>query len=176
MATFGDTTEYTSWNYNYANSNQAYGPYTLLVASLTSKLTVYCRNNGAGHGACNVMGLIYAVSSGAPGALVAATPAIAMADNLTSAARDLTFTSAVSLSAASYFLGIIGDADSDGFGIAYADPGTGSVVVRGDTYVGGPADPYGTPDATIPNLGVSIYATYTVPVAGAYMTTRRGMW
>jgi len=115
-----------------------------LVAPIT-KLTAYLRNTGTGHAACHVKGLIYADSAGAPGALLATTNEVAIADNMATTAVDLTLASPYTPTSTSpLWLVVHGDASCTGLQLWYVSLPDGVSCLGADTYADGPSDPFGS--------------------------------
>jgi len=155
MGTFGNTTAETGSNAGLDNFKVA-GKFTLSEAGAVSKLTARYSN---GASACAIKGFICANNAGSPGALLGTTNEVAVAANATADFRDLAFASAINLTAADYWLGIIGNDNATGFDLKFAASG-GNMAYKSDTYSDGASDPFGTPLGT-DVAKFAIYATYT---------------
>jgi len=154
VALFGNTATETGGEADWHNYKGG-AKFTLSENGDVTKLSVLVANTSAGHGACNIMGLIYADSDKM---LEGATAPAAITDNQAKGWVDCTFSSGISLAAGDYWLLLFGDADADGVWF-YADDDSGAGGWNADTYVGGPADPMGALTGETTNY--AIYATYT---------------
>jgi hypothetical protein len=167
MSTFGQTTGTT---YFAGDTHDAVllGKYTLAEDGDVSKLTAYIGNQGAGHGACYVMAVIYNDdgSAGAPSTLVGTGSATLIADNAAAANVDLAFASAVSLTAGDWWLGWISDTNCDGLQTYVSAATGGAWYFTGDTYVDGPANPCSSPPYATGAHKLVVFATYTVTASG----------
>ena len=156
MATVGPTSPGTSSAPNLADRGWG-NTLTFPSAATLDKVTVFFDYDaGNSSGACNAKVVIYADSSGAPGARVAVSSAVAVGSN----DQTVDFTFGISVSAATYwFVVVTDDAGTNRLNIV-AFSGSSSIRKEGLTYAS-PADPMGTPDAT-GAISHGIYATYTV--------------
>lgn len=159
MATFGNTTAETTNSTNWANY-KAVDSFALSETGLVSKLTMYCDNLAADGADGYVKATIYSNSGSAPSALLATGSAVAIANDAAVAWVDLPFASSVRLTAGTYWLGLIADANMKGLNLKCNTSG-GYAVYNIDTYSDGPTDPFGTTTADGPNRRYAIYATYT---------------
>jgi hypothetical protein len=136
------------------------GPYAVSSAVSVSKLSAYVAGGSA---VSHVRGVIYADSSGKPGAFMGVTPEATIAANQAAGWIDLTFASAVALPAGSYWLGYwYADYNSRHFYVNVA----GSERYSPATY-----SATGNPPAAFPAGGTSassysLYATYTTGTSG----------
>ncbi len=170
MSTFGNTN--SGSNYDYQNITYTMGgKFTLEEAGDVSKLTAFITNNIAGHAACNIKGILRAAdgAGGAPGTLKGVSVATAVADAFEDN-KDFSFSSAVSLTAADYWLLLLGDASAAGCAI-FAQATTGGAS-------GYAADTYASPDdpLTTWNGGAYVmcmYGTYTPTASGLLIPAPR---
>lgn len=160
MPTFGQTT--TGSGGSAPNSNDRYwaSKFTLSEDGAVTKVTAffdYDAGNTSNAGD-NGKAVIYADSSGSPGALVGVSSAVAIG----AGDQTVDFPLTASLTAGDYWLGIVTDSFNSRL---HTFSWTGGNHVRKEslTYAS-PGDPMGTPDATGSNI-FGIYATYEVPVS-----------
>ena len=156
MSIFGDTTAETGVSASWANYKFG-AEYTLAEAGVVSKLTIYLANAGTGHAAFYMKPVVYADSSGAPGALLATGSPVLVADSAAVARYDMPLAAPLSVAAADYWLGAIFDANAAGSQLRCVTTG-GTMYYNADTYSDGATDPFGTPSTTAYKM--AIYATY----------------
>jgi hypothetical protein len=163
MATFGNTAAYEGSYASDWHDWKIVFKYALSELADVTKLTVRVTNQGTGHAACNIMGIIYDDdgASAYPATLMGVSGAVALDDNAASAAVDLTFATAVRLPAGDWCLGIIGDTNAVGVQIGLTTGVTCPEYENADTYSGGPSDPFGACDYDAAFNQGCIYATYT---------------
>ena len=152
-----------------ANYLDVSGPYNLAVSGTVSKLTAYVASTGAG--ASNLRGVIYADSSGEPGALVGVTSEITIADGQAAGWVDLPLGVPAAVSPGSYWIGFwIGG----NMGVYSYDSVAGSERFTPDPYSSGgsPNDPFGPAGSSIGLY--SVYATYTPTVTDTTPPTITG--
>lgn len=155
-STFGKTTVGGSTEDWETSAYKHVCRFELTVAGDVESISWYGRKSGGG-GSFDAYGIIYDDSSGALNALKGTTTSTTV--TTTAQWYTFTFSSAVSLSAGYYWIGIIfpgiGGGDRP---IAYYDAGAGNQeAFNADSYP--PNDPFGTP--TYHDHEVSVYATYT---------------
>jgi hypothetical protein len=164
MSTFGNTTVESTASTGWADYLLA-GKFTLSETADVSKLTATVSN---GANAMYVKGVIYADSTGYPGARQGMTPATAIASNQAKGAQDFTFSSAVRLNAGTYHLTLHTDDQGSGFSIYVATTG-GNFTYISSTYASGVPDPF--PGSGSTNAwNVAIFATYTPVIAVPTLT------
>lgn len=135
--------------------------FTLSENGSVSKLSIYCDGSGSGTGSQVVKGVIYADSSGTPGAIVGGlTNEATVTDGQAAGEVDLTYASPVALSAGDYWLGAWFGANTNT--IRWYNDGTTGATVRywDDDYdAPPPADPYSSGSSSTTKY--AIQATYT---------------
>jgi hypothetical protein len=165
MATFGSS-NITGVSYWTAGKNAMFGsPYTLTENGNLSKLTAYVRGLNIADQECK--GVVYAMDGSGPKpyTLMGYTNEITVAQNQGAGWVDLTFAAPLSLTAASYMLGLHLDGVSACVSWGRVD-GTGPVswyVYDTVTYTSGPPATWASPNATGARSSC-IYATYTKAV------------
>ncbi len=157
MSTFGRTSLGASsalFFQNRINGCKA----TLSEDGDVTKLTIHCRGRGTG-GNSKVRGVIYTDSSG-PDALRGVTSEVTVLQDAAEADVDLTFSSAVSLTAGDYWL-MLWQGDN-GFYIYYDTGASGIEKEKAVAYspTGNPEDPLTGETDNTHNFG-PLYATYT---------------
>ena len=173
MGTFGNSSiAGISWNWFEPGATELpknINRFTLTEAGYITKLSAYLENISTGHQACQVKGIIFDVL-GEPNNLVGVSLATDIADNLSPAWVDLTFSPAVYLAAADYYLGTFCDLNADGLAQAYQASGG---IYRGDFvdalgFADGPDTPWDTAGDGHDTITLCIYATYqlTDPAVG----------
>jgi hypothetical protein len=155
VPTFGQTTPLSGSSPNSADRCWV-SKFTLSENGDVTKLTAFFDYDAGNSSAAgdNVKAVIYADSSGSPGALMAASAGVAIG----AGDQTVDFPVSVSLTAGDYWLGVV----SDGFNsrVNAADGASGSYARKESLTYASPGDPFGTPDATGTNT-FGIYATYT---------------
>jgi hypothetical protein len=131
--------------------------YALSAAGSLSKLSIYLAPTGTS-GQQLLKGLVYADSSGAPGALLGSTEALTFKSTNAAGWYDLSFATPLKLATGSYWIGAITGASSNVAGFRY-DNVTGARDYNANTYTSGPSSTFGTP--SVDNEQTSLYATYT---------------
>jgi glucose/arabinose dehydrogenase len=157
--TFGDTNIYTSVDSQGLNLKEA-ASYSAVAGNVT-KLTGYISGLGFATGSQKVKTVIYANNGGAPGALLGASNEVTVAAGRAWGWVDFTFSTPVSVSAGTIWLGYIGSGTGDLTQMRYLNQ-AGAVRWNTDAggYADGPSNPFGT--GTSSNKHYSLYATYTV--------------
>jgi hypothetical protein len=158
MATFGDSSiRPLTWNL-LANEKRAF-KFSMLEAGDITKLTIYIAGGAVAN---HVKAVIYADSSGVPGAKLKEGNAITIAISQAAGWVDLTLPSNLTVaSARDLWLGWIGESTNGS--VRYVNS-VGTGAVNGDTYSDGATDPFGTPNTS--PVQFSVYATYT-PATGS---------
>jgi hypothetical protein len=153
MATFGNTTAGGD-TFPCSNDRALVSLFTLTEdGDLTQ---VNCRFSSGSTAGCNFKGLVYADSSGSPGARLGVGAATAVPAGGGVIASSIT----LSLSAGSYWLGYV----TDSFQAEAEIETTGTLQRKEGLTYASPADPFGTPDGS--STEVCVYATYTASAAG----------
>jgi hypothetical protein len=140
--------------------------FTLNQAVSVSKLTIYLQRLAAGQQV--LKGVIYADTSGTPGALLGVSSEVTFGTGAASGWLDLPFASSVVLQPGTYWIGLIDGGTTDIFGLRY-DSVPNSGAVAADTYSDGPSNPFGPPNR-IDGEQISVYATYS-PAPAAPVNT-----
>jgi hypothetical protein len=159
--TFGQNQVGTLVDWGGPNWLDVSGPYTVSSAVNVSKLSAYVAGGSA---VSHLRGVIYTDSGGKPGAFAAVTPVLTINANQAAGWVDLTFTSPVSLTAGSYWLGYW-----------YADYNSrhsylnisGSERYSPATYSATNNPPAGFPAGGTSSSSYSLYATYTTSTTSA---------
>ncbi len=154
-ATFGTTTVGASYD-AFAADRKRVNAYSLPVTGSVSKLSVYLYPWGPS-GQQEIEGVVYADAGGAPGALLGATGQLAFSSTQAAGWYDLKFSSALSLPAGKYWIGVITGASSDVAGFRYVSV-SGSRDYDANSYSAGPSDPFGS--FSTDGEQMSLYATY----------------
>lgn len=161
MATFGNTVEETTESKGWADYFVG-GKFTLATALDITKITAWISNT---NNAMYVRASLWSDSAGYPDALLGVTPAEAIAATFTKAAKDFTFSSAVSLTAADYWLFLHPDYAGSGFAFYVASSG-GAFKYKSYDYSSGTPDPFPS-GAGGTAWNMAIYATGEAPGGGA---------
>jgi hypothetical protein len=155
-ATFGKTSVGGSSDHFVAERKRV-NRYALPAAGSVSKLSAYLTTGGTS-GSQVLKGIIYADSSGKPGALVAVSEQLTYANTNATGWYDLKFGSPVKLAAGNYWIGVITGAPAGVTGFRF-DSVSGSRDWNANTYTSGPSNPFGS--VTTDSEQMSLYATYT---------------
>ena len=155
--TFGRTSAGTLIDGGGAGYLDVSGPYTVPAAGTLSALTAYV---AGGNGASRIRGVVYADAGGAPGALVAVTPEVAIAAGQAAGWIGLPFASAVSLPAGSYWLGYW---YADSSSRHYYTSVSGSERYAAAAYSASANPPASFPPPSSSGSSYSLYATLTTP-------------
>ena len=133
--------------------------YTAVACNIT-KLTGYVSGGNVGGGPQHVRAVVYADNGGVPGARLAVSNEVNVAQNQAAGWVDFPLPASVSISAGPIWMGYIGS--SPNIGIPKYD-GTGVAVrYNTDTYSDGASDPFGTSTAGVVAT-YSLYATGDPP-------------
>ncbi len=154
--TFGTTTVGSSSDAMLADRKRV-NRSTLSVAANVSKLSLYLQPTGTS-GSQLITGVLYADSSGNPGALIAKTAELTFKSTQPAGWYDLTFSSPIPLTAGNYWIGMISGASSNVTGFRYTNV-SGSRAYNANTYTAGPSNPFGAHSTD--NEQISEYATYS---------------
>jgi len=155
-ATFGKTSVGASSESDPANL-KGVNRYALPTAGSVSKLSVYLQPTGSS-GQQSFEGVIYADSSGAPGALLGTSNPLVFKSSNSAGWYDLTFPTPLKLAAGNYWIGFISANTANVAAFRY-DTLTKALDYNANTYTSGPSNPFGSP--TITSQQISLYATYT---------------
>ncbi len=155
-ATFGKTTVGALADY-FGLERKRVNRFALPAPGSVSKLSVYLESAGTA-GQQVLKGLIYADSSGAPGALLGVSEQLTFTSTSAPGWYGLVFSSPVKLAAGSYWIGVITGATGHVAGFRY-DTVAGSRDYNLNNYLSGPTNPFGS--VTTDAEQTSIYATYT---------------
>jgi hypothetical protein len=131
--------------------------FVLPVAGKICKLTAYVDGNGSGVGAQVAKGIIYTDAAGTPSALVRTGHEVSIADGQAAAWVDFWFADPVIVPAATYWLGLIGGANTLTLQ-SYYDAVVGAEEWGTDNYFDDPSPTWGTNNAN-EDKEHSIYAT-----------------
>ncbi len=155
-ATFGKTTVGGSSD-SFLAERKRVNRYALSVAGSLSKLSVYLAPTGT-TGQQVLKGVVYGDSAGAPGALLGSTEQLTFKSTNAAGWYDLTFASALKLSAGNYWIGVMTGASASVTGFRY-DSVSAARRYNANTYASGPSNPFGS--TSTDNEQASLYATYT---------------
>ncbi|MGA2321867.1 MAG: S8 family peptidase, partial [Solirubrobacteraceae bacterium] len=154
-STFGTTTEGTSAESDPANV-KGVNKYALSANGSVSKLSIYLQPTGTA-GSQAFEGVIYAESSGAPGALLGTTSPLTFSSTNSAGWYELNFATPLTLAAGNYWIGFISGTTAGVAAYRYASV-TSAIDYNSNTYTSGPSNPFGTP--TVASAQLSLYATY----------------
>jgi hypothetical protein len=154
--TFGKTSVGASAD-SYAANRKRASRYALPTAASLTKLSIYLAPTGTS-GQQLLEGVLYADSSGKPGALLGTSSPLTFKSTNTAGWYDLTFPSPLNLVAGNYWIGVITGTTANVAGFRY-DSVAGSRGYNANTYTAGPTNPFGP--ATTDSEQTSLYATYT---------------
>jgi hypothetical protein len=155
-ATFGKTSVGASSD-TFVADRKRVNRYAIATAGSVSKLSVYLAPTGTS-GQQVIEGLVYADSSGAPGALLGVSEQLTFKSANYEGWYQLVFSSPLKLAAGNYWIGVITGATSKVASFRY-DSVSGSRDYNTNTYTSGPSNPFGS--VTTDSEQASLYATYT---------------
>ena len=157
-STFGTTTPGSSVDTATANFKEV-SKFSAPVAGNVVKVTGYVSGLGATSGSQPVRAVIYANSSGNPGALLGVSNPVTITAGQAWGWVDFTFPSPVAVSAGTVWMGYIAGTTTDLTQVRY-DPVAGDLRYNTNSggYAGGPSNPFGSP-LTI-GFHYSMYGTY----------------
>jgi len=130
--------------------------FNLGQAASVSKLTIYLQRINNGYQV--LKGVIYADQGGSPGNLIAVSNEVTFGTSAASGWYDLPFASPISLSAGTYWIGLIDGPNTDVFGLRYDNSSANSGAVTAASYANAPPDPFNP--SRLDSEQISIYATY----------------
>jgi hypothetical protein len=154
--TFGKSTVGASSDSFLANRKRV-SRYALATTGSVTKLSIYLAPTGTA-GQQLIKGLIYADSSGLPGALLGVSEPLTFKSTNSAGWYDLTFASPLKLNPGNYWIGAITGASSNVAGFRY-DSVAGARNYNANSYTSGPSDPFGARSTDAEQT--SLYATYT---------------
>jgi hypothetical protein len=155
-STFGKTSVGGSSD-SYAANRKRVSRYALPTAGSVTKLSIYLAPTGTS-GQQVLKGILYADSSGKPGALLGTTEQLTFKSTSAAGWYSLAFSAPPKLAAGNYWIGVITGASGNVAGFRY-DNVSGSRDYNANTYTSGPTNPFGSPSTD--GEQTSLYATYT---------------
>src|SRR5439155_8394421 len=158
-ATFGNTTVGAQREV-FAAERKRVSAYSLPIAGTVSQLSLYLEPTGFA-GRQEIEGVIYADSSGAPGALVAVSSPLTFASTQAAGWYPLPLPSAVELPAGTYWIGEFTGPTSRVAGYRY-DNVAGARAWNHNMFTSGPSNPFGA--VYTDSQQISLYATYSPAV------------
>jgi PKD repeat protein len=163
-STFGTTTPGALTDTATADLKEV-SKYTAPQAANVFKLTGYVSGLGAATGSQPLRAVIYADSSGNPGALLGVSNEVTINAGRSWGWVDFTFPTAVPVPAGTVWMGYIGGAVSELTQLRY-DSVSGELHYNRNSggYAAGPTNPFGTP--TISGKHYSLYASYSTSGGG----------
>jgi thermitase len=156
-ACFGKTTVGASGESLTADRKRVNG-YPLAEAATVTNLSVYLKPTSTA-GSQTLKGVIYADSSGAPGALLASTNEFVFHSTDAKGWYDLTLPAPVTLQPGNYWIGLIAGATSKVAAIRF-DTVAASRAFNTNAYTAGPSDPFGSKTST-DSRQMSLYGVFT---------------
>jgi hypothetical protein len=156
-ATFGTTSVGSNTDQFYVNRKRV-NEYALSQEALVTKLSIYLEptSNTATQ---LIKGIMYADSSGAPGALIAVSNELSFPNTDAAGWYDLTFPTPLSLAAGNYWIGVLIGGTVRAAQFRYTKV-TNSRDTNANSYSSGPSDPFGAIQV-VDSEQMSLYATYT---------------
>jgi len=142
---------------SFAANRKRVSLYPLGTAGNVSKLSIYLEPGG-GSGHQVLEGVVYANSSGKPGALLGTTSQLTFLSSNSPGWYDLTFSTPLKLAAGSYWIGVITGSTSYVAGFRYQSV-SGGRDYNANTYTSKPSNPFGA--VSTDREQTSLYATYT---------------
>jgi hypothetical protein len=155
-STFGTTTVGTATDYATADLKEV-SVYSVAQAGSVSKLTGYISGLGASSGSQRLRAVLYADSSGSPGALLGTSNEITVAGGKAWGWVDFPFPSAISISAGKVWMGYIATSTSNLTQLRYSSV-TNELHYNNNSYSSGASSPFGTPK--LASMHYSLYGTY----------------
>ena len=156
VQTFGKTTV-GSLSDAFAANRKRVSLYTMPTSGSVVALNIYLQPGGAS-GQQAIEGIVYANSSGKPGALLGKSSQLTFRSTNSPGWYSLSFATPLNLAAGSYWIGVITGASSDVAGFRYESVSSGRDYDT-NTYTSGPTNPFGS--ITTDREQASVYATYT---------------
>jgi hypothetical protein len=158
--TFGNT-GITATDYESTGSDRGTVGKLTVTISGTGTISSITFRTAADSGSINAKAIIYADSSGSPGARLAVGSVV----SVSTIAQYISTLSYV-FSSGTYHIGLV----VDGSGRLRCDIETGTANWKDSLGYSSPADPFGTPTGTDTNTNCEVYATYTLNgIPGAYL-------
>jgi hypothetical protein len=155
-STFGKTTV-GGLSDSFVAERKRVNRYALPVAGSVTKLSIYLAHTTTS-GQQVLKGVIYADSTGAPGALLGVSEQLTFTSSSSTGWYDLVFPSPIKLTAGNYWIGVMTGATGGVTGFRW-DSVSGSRDYNANTYSSGPTNPFGA--FTTDSEQTSLYATYT---------------
>ena len=155
VGTFGTTIIGASSSSYTANRKQV-GRYPLPTAGSVTKLSIHLAPTGT-KGQQVMRGIIYADASGKPQALLGASEQLTFKSTSSAGWYELKFPSPVTLTAGSYWIGVLTGATGKVAGFRFTKV-TAARNYNANTYSSGPSNPFGS--GSIDAKQTSLYATY----------------
>jgi subtilisin family serine protease len=155
-ATFGKTITGAQSD-SFGADRKRVNRYALTQAGALTKLSMYLAPTGTS-GQQVLKGVVYADAAGKPGALLASSNALTFHSSDAAGWYDLPLPSELSLSAGSYWVGVITGGTSGVAGFRW-DSVSSSRYYNSNSYTSGPTDPFGS--ATVDGEQMSLFAKYT---------------
>jgi len=141
---------------SFAAERKRVSRYPLNTAGSVGSLSIYLAPT-ATPGQQVLKGVIYADSSGAPGALLEATEQLTFASSSPAGRYEMGFPSPLKLAPGTYWIGVISGGASSVTGFRWNSV-SGARALNSNSYSSGPSNPFGA--ATIDSEQMSVYATY----------------
>jgi subtilisin family serine protease len=152
---FGKTTVGASSDVFSANRKRV-NRYALSTTASLTKLSIYLAPTTTS-GQQVLKGVVYADSGGAPGALLGTTEQLTFTSAGAAGWYDMSFASALKLTAGNYWIGVIAGTSARVAGFRY-DSVSSSRDYNTNSYASGPSNPFGS--VTTDSEQMSLYATY----------------
>jgi subtilisin family serine protease len=153
QTTLGNSVVGSGWD-SFAANRKRVNVYALSGQASLSKLEIYLSSAG-GSGTADLEGVIYADSGGAPGALIAVSGQLAYSGSA-AGWYALPFASQVTLSAGTYWIGVITGGSGGVAAFRYSSV-SGSRDYNNNSYSSGPSNPFGSSFST-DSEQMSLYA------------------
>jgi hypothetical protein len=154
--TFGKTTVGPLAD-SFAANRKRVSLYALATPGNVTRLSIYLEPGG-GSGHQVLQGIVYANSSGQPGALLGTTGQLTFLSTNSPGWYDLTFSTPLKLAAGSYWIGVITGTTSYVAGFRYQSV-AGARDYNTNSYTAKPSNPFGA--VASDREQTSLYATYT---------------
>jgi glucose/arabinose dehydrogenase/PKD repeat protein len=155
-STFGTTAPGAGTDTASANLKEV-SKYTATAGNVT-KLSGYVSGLGAGSGTQKLKAVVYADSSGSPGALLGVSNEVTVSAGQAWGWTDFTFATPVAVAAGTVWMGYIASGTNDLTQLRY-DSVPGELRYNANDYAAGASSPFGAP--TLSDKHYSLYATVT---------------
>ena len=167
LSTFGHVaTPVTQSSGLVADAKRVY-PFSLSESGSVSQLVAWVgAGANGGSGTQTVEGVLYADTGGAPGALLAASAPITLSFGDAAGWRSLRLSSAVTLGAGKYWLGLLA---GQGNVATYGYDASGLKVSNSNSFTSGPSNPFGSGASSTETM--AIYAVYQPATTTTTTTT-----